>query len=601
MVNGELEDSDILSLVSSGDLSKDNKLLLMANLIGYTAMPPYIDEFIEDEYYCGKFLGKYVFKHWRGVLRKLFPNPIMQPYPYVCLTGALGAGKSTIAKVAELYLSCKLDHLYDFSFSALADTKGLVASFFHTNRAKAQYEFVDSINKMRGKSPYFSQGMLGGPQMAMRTDGTRGNSAIGEDVLFYNMSELNFVKPAIARDKITQAHHRNKSRFQKILGYFPMIILDSSADAANSVVDEFINNNPFNGVYVDRSAIWEAKDGLGIYFNEGSFDLYKGDSQNRPHIIEPEEDISGLDKDRIVKCPKELEPDFRANLIQAMMDMGGISVSTSENFIQDITCINKRCMLHDYLPNPIYVEFSDLKDDIMSKVEHAIEILPKDKIIYISLDAAIANDLYTVAIGYVDRLFEVPNKVSKEGNRIYYPVVTVPILFGISRYATQYTSITHVEQFILALRDRGYEIGTVTCDQYQSEQLIQNLVRTGIRTYKISTDRTDVPMSKMKDALYRGLLYMPNSPILKAEMKRLKVAEGKIDAPREEVEGITTHKDYVDAVCRCYNSILNDQDKAIQPSSAASMDVQLESTKKLLSRGDNTQRTITNMLQGLYG
>jgi len=595
------EKNEVLSLVESGTLTRDDKLYIVSKIIGYKALPPTIDEFIEDEYYCGRFLGKAVFKHWRETLRHLFPDPCHVPYPYVCLTGALGAGKSTIAKISAMYLDCKLDHLEDFSFSGLADTKDIVASFFHTNKDKAQKEFINSINGMRVKSPYFTQGRLGGVTINLRTDGTRGNSAIGEDVLFYNMSELNFVRPDIARFKITQAHMRNKSRYQKILGYFPMIILDSSAAAENSVVDEFINNNPYDGVWVDRSSIWEAKDGLGIYFNTGKFQIYKGDSQTRAHIITEGEDIEALDKDKIVDVPMELKPDFQSNLIQSMMDMGGISISASEDFIQDSTCIKRQCCLRDYCPNPLYVEFSDLEDDIMSKVEDVIKILPKDKIIFVSLDAGIKNDLYSIGLGYVDRLFEVPNKVDNSGNKIYEPIVNIPVVFGISRYATQYTSITHVEQFVLALRDKGYELGAVTCDQYQSEQLIQNLVRAGLRCYKISTDRTDVPMSRLKNGMYRGWVFMPDSPILIAELTRLKYIEGKVDGARAEVNGITTHKDFADAVCRCYCSILDNQDLAVQLPSNAAMEAQLESTRHLIKSKDSTQKTITNLLQSIYG
>jgi hypothetical protein len=594
-----MEVNEVLHLIESGTLGRESELLLLSKLIGYTSMPPTIEEFIFDDYYCGRFFGDKVFKHWVNMLYNIFPDPIHQPYPYLCLTGALGAGKTTASKICEMYIDCKLDHLRDFSFSALADTKPLVASFFHTNKGKALKEFVSSISTLRSRSPYFTQGRLGGVSMGMAVDGTRGNSAIGDDVLFYSMSELNFVKKSVAKSKITQAHHRNKSRYQKILGYFPMIILDSSADAENSVVDEFINNNPYDGVWVDRSSIWEAKAGLGIYFNKGSFKVYKGDSQNRPHIIQDDEDVSILDRDRILDVPKELEPDFRANLIQALMDMGGVSVSTAEKYIQDITYVDRQCCLHDYIPDPIYVEFSDLEDDIYSKVEDVLKILPKNKIIFISLDAAIHNDLYGIGMGYVDRLFEVPNTVDGAQNRIYYPIVNIPIVFGVSRYATQYTSITHVAKFILAVRDAGWEIGAVTCDQYQSEQLLQDLIRAGIRAYKISTDRTDVPYSRFKNGLYRSFVFMPDSPILKAELKRLKVVNGKIDGPREEVNGITTHKDFSDVVCRCYCSILDNQDLATQVPSNVSINEQIEATKRIIENKSNN--TINNLLRSIYG
>lgn len=596
-----METNEVLSLVETGNLSKNDTLLLMSKIIGYRYMPPTIDEFIEDDYYCGRFLGKHVFNHWREFLRQIFPDPIRSPFPYICLTGCLGAGKSTVTKICEMYLDCKLDHLENFDFASLADTKGLYASFFHNSKAKAHSEFIQSIVNMRGRSPYFTQGRLNGVKMGMVADGPIGNATIGLDVLFYAMSEVNFVKRSVSEFKITQAHQRNKSRYLKIMGYFPLIILDSSASTTNSVVDDFINNNPYEGVLVDRSSIWEAKKELGIYFNKGSFYVYKGDSQNRPHIIESGEDISTLDKDRILECPNELKPDFQANLIQSLMDMAGVSVSSAENFVEDANAIDRQCNLHDYLPEPIYVEFSDLNDDIYSKVEHAIRILPKDKIIFIALDAAITNDLYSIAIGYCERLFEVPNEVENNYNRIFYPVVNIPIVFGVSRYVTQYTSITHVEKFIVDLRDKGWEIGAVTCDQYQSEQLIQDLLRIGIRTYKISTDRNDVPYTRLKDGMYRGLVYMPNSLILRGELKGLKRINNKIDRQREAINGITTHKDFSDAVCRLYTSVLDNRDLAMQLPSNSSMETQLKVTEELKSYKKSVSDTIENMLKSIYG
>jgi hypothetical protein len=108
-------------------------------------------------------------------------------------------------------------------------------------------------------------------------------------------------------------------------------------------------------------------------------------------------------------------------------------------------------------------------------------------------------------------------------------------------------------------------------------------------------------MTKFKNALYRGLIFMPDSPILKGEMTRLKIVDGKIDGIRAAVDGITTHKDFVDVACRCYCSILDNRDLAVELPSNAAMESQIESTKNLLKNKDTTQETITNMLMSIYG
>lgn len=88
-------------------------LTALAQVLGYKRLPPDIDEFLDDPYYLGKSIE--VFPFWREKLREIYPTPVHTSTPYLSLNCAIGSGKSTVAKVMELYLECRLDHLNDIS------------------------------------------------------------------------------------------------------------------------------------------------------------------------------------------------------------------------------------------------------------------------------------------------------------------------------------------------------------------------------------------------------------------------------------------------------------------------------------------------------
>jgi hypothetical protein len=79
-------DSSII-IPDVGDMSELQKIKLAASIIGYRELPPTIDEFLENEYYCGKFTDS-LYPYWKDLMHKIFPNQIETRYPFLVLTGA---------------------------------------------------------------------------------------------------------------------------------------------------------------------------------------------------------------------------------------------------------------------------------------------------------------------------------------------------------------------------------------------------------------------------------------------------------------------------------------------------------------------------------
>lgn len=65
----------------------------LARIAGYVAVPPTIDQFLDEDFFAGRFLGKKVFPTWRDELRTIFPHPLYSPFVEVLISGSIGSGK----------------------------------------------------------------------------------------------------------------------------------------------------------------------------------------------------------------------------------------------------------------------------------------------------------------------------------------------------------------------------------------------------------------------------------------------------------------------------------------------------------------------------
>lgn len=161
---------DILKSISPKD-----KVALESYLLGYSKLPPTIEEFIESPYYLGNIYGGgKLYKYWVPILKEIFPDEISTNYDTIVLTGCLGSGKSTISRLIALYTYCRLDHLKNFDFFELSAGKNWVMSFFHTTAENVLNVFLDPLNEIRSKSPYFSNGLLNAPAVEELADTPRG-------------------------------------------------------------------------------------------------------------------------------------------------------------------------------------------------------------------------------------------------------------------------------------------------------------------------------------------------------------------------------------------------------------------------------------------
>lgn len=513
------------------ELDLEDQIKVVAQFLGYKRMPVDIDTFMDDPYYMG-LISKNLYPFWRDLLRKIFPTPIHTSTPILVFTGAIGTGKSTAVRFMFDYMKHRIECLtnpYDtFEF---VPGKNIKFSYFHKTSKLAYTDFIEVMDQWESTSPYFKEVINEGKLDLIEqvADSIRSNNNIGSDVLCYNLSELNFVPYEKAHDKLNDALKRWSSRFERILNYFGLCIIDTSAQNDDSIADDFIVNNPYGdkvrAVHTNR---WIVRKHLNYYGRKGWFDVYIGDGTHQPFIVNPSKGriiTPDMDPDRILKVPEECRADFEFDLVTALQDIGGISISASDRFFPDTTNLVKCFNRPQYTSDIVKFDFYDKTDKLVYRFARSLDEIPPNKIIYIRYDIGVTGDNTGLAIAYFDKF-----KIYDSDKKVRQPMIEIPLAVGINRYEDEETPIYHLFEFVMDLHQR-FEVGCFTADQYASRQLFQDLTREKVPNEYLSVDRNNDAYIYAKSLANAGLLSIASNGHLKSEMCDLRWIGRKVDHP----------------------------------------------------------------------
>lgn len=544
--------------LTSSDLTR-----VMIDQIGFKKTPVDIDTFLDDPYYLGGYI--HVYPYWRKKLRELFPNNLMTSSSYVVFTGAIGIGKSSIAKIIMAYDVYKMSLLNDpVAFYHADFKKGHHIKCFNVTKDKAWKTAVEYREMFfNGEIPYFRDELKYGNKILCNLHidaASKLKHLISDDVLGFVLSELNDASTKVAKEVMSEAEGRIWARYRSGKNFMNHLILDSTARNEGSVIDDFLANSPLaRDAFKIRAAHWEAKEGLGMYGNHGYFDLYLGDSNNKPRILRKGENISNLDPDQVMKVPMEYYDEVSGANREAMnafiQNICGRSTVSAYKFITEDTIITDAQVIPWQSEDIISVDFYEEDDTIYDKLKYdIIDNIPSDRKLFIGLDCGVATDLFGLAIAYADG---VKRFNTTDGGGLDLLNICVPIAVGISRYEDQETPINKVHDFILKLNE-DYEIGGVFMDQYQSTEVKQILIQNGLNAEIISIDRDDSAYVTFKRYLTQNLIKLPKNNRLTTELSKLnRVQQGdtnkfKVSMDRDGV----SHGDMAAAVVQVVSQMI---------------------------------------------
>lgn len=541
---------------------------LLAKSSGFESCPPTIDEFLNDPYYLGESFvdddgNSTIYPIWRKALREIYPNQFYSPYLEIVLTGSIGQGKSTIAKIGAVYDLCRVLHLKEpHSYFGVGRGKKIVFAFINATLSLGKSVFIDEIENWFSSSPYFREQMAMAPKSCLfpkNVDvvyGSRGSHVLGADVVSAVLSELNFQNKVSnqAYDNYTNTRRRIQSRFfgtYSKKGTYPgRLWLDSSKKDDTSFLDHHVETalaDPLCRVY--DYAIWDVHKHKGIYSGE-TFKVFVGSKARDPFIVTDDMQL-GDDVSHVIHPPIEYLKDFQDDVFNALRDLAGKGTWSAYTFITSNEKISNGLSLSSPLSKEVVeLDFYDTEERLIDYLN--LSQVPSDKRPrFIHFDVGLKKDRTGIACTRLNGYAEVKrfNTLTGRFDITRDPLFVTEWVVAIKPKPGSEVPIYKLKNLIIDLRSAGVPVARVSADGYQSENLKQDLILAGIPAEIRSVDRTKEPYEMLKNALLEDRWKCAYHSILETELEDLVDTGKKIDHPITKKD---SSKDIADA---CAGSI----------------------------------------------
>lgn len=543
----------------------------------YKEIPVDIETFLTDDNYLGipwkDANGKSkVFPFWMDTLKQLFPNNTDTCVNTFILSGARGLGKSEVAVGAVCtYLMYRVMCLKNpLEFYHLKPTEKIVFAFMNIKLALAEEIAVSKFQKTIQLSPWFmSKGTMtrkdnrpywNPPEPISMVVGSQSDDIIGQAVFYSFFDEISFIKnqdidkqKAKAIDMIDTAIGGMKTRFVFGGKDYSLLVLGSSKRSDKSFLEEHIRvkleSEKDNVIIVDKP-VWEVKP-KGTY-RDTTFKVAVGNKFLVSQVI-PKDDKNieswVLRGYKIIDVPTDLEAKFKEDIDRALCDYAGISSSELSKYISGGAVSD---IIDETIKNPFssdILEIGNAPDDRLQYYNFFdLSSIPRELInkpLFVHLDMSISGDMTGIAGVWI-----VGKKPTTDGSPA--KDLTFRLAFSVSIKAPKGRQISFEKNrnFIRWLKASGFSIKHITCDTFQSYDLMQQLSAEGFECSILSVDRVDSdrvckPYQYLKSSVYEKRLKIFNSKRLIDEFVDVErnINTGKID------HSPNGHKDALDAVC----------------------------------------------------
>jgi hypothetical protein len=525
-----------------------------------------------------------------------------------CITGAIGIGKSSISIIGVLYDLYRVTLLKNpHKKYKLLPTTPIVITLITATMDLAGAVLADQLIDAIGQSPYFRSKLLPGKGDRIDEDmfphhigiayGSRMRHSLGKAVIGAIIDEANF-QNAVADQAIqnyNSIRRRMFSRFMTKGGEVPCRMwVVSSRNENTSFLESHIDaerGNPRVAIY--EPAIWEVQAHKGIYSGE-TFPVFIGSDVEQPKILtsaKEMDDYMGL----TIQVPVEYRKDFENNLPGALQDLAGVSTRNGVNLIYNVEALDKAlCLDNAMTTDEIFLTLTG--DDQLS--DYYKGGLPTGNY-YVHLDGGLKRDRFGFAMSRVTEQIHTSTTSFVDGSisSTLNPLVETPLAFGLKALPGSEVPFWKVRQFLVYLRSQKVHISLITCDGWQSADMMQLLGKLGFNVKYSSADRTKDSYLKLSSNILLSQHKLPKSKILRMELLNLQNLPKKIDHPLTVIvdgKQVPGSKDVADAVAESsYNAICN-----AMTLGAASMSRMTSTTPPRMTNRDK-QKYVMNKLFGM--
>lgn len=612
-----------------------------------------VKQWINSSYFIGADVSN-IYSYWKDVVIDIFSRPEDQRINQVILTGALGTGKSTTAVLIILRVIYELSCYKNISaLFNLFGVSRIAFAYLSVTREQAQNTGFALLSEWIDSIPYFRENfkrkdkldsMIVWPEERLFiTYGSVANHFIGMNLIGSILDEANFFNGRSKEEHdfkmnskvselYTQIITRSQSRFIINGVNYSMSVLVSSSTVESSFTEERIAEAKDDvHTYIAAPALWDVKpwNYKGKYFY-----VFTGGDNIDPFVIKTPDNINMLlasknlnvlenltvdnmiavlptiIKSSIIKVPEEHLQAFQGNITIALQDLAGYSVSAANKLFNSHAAYNS-CIspeiIHPFSCEQIILSttkeqyqdgFMPIKSYLLSNIKFNRLDMPR----YMHLDLALTGDSLGISMCYISgwqSIYKQSSNYEKlDGttgeieDEIRIPIITYDFMLRINPpNKPNKISLSKVRDFIIYLRNElKIKFGLITADQFQSEQLLQELSELGIKTGSLSVDRTPDAYLSFTNLIYEGRVNLYDYAPFKQELFGVVYypAKKKVD------HTATGSKDVADSVVGSAYNAIKAQDKS-DITSLSLVDLFSSANKSDSNINDNIAETLDRL------
>lgn len=571
-----MEKQVLMSILQEMSISGESQTLEQLWLADFKEVPVSIEQFIADPIYLGETNrnGEAVYPFWKQTLSDIFNNG--NKYNEIILSGATRIGKTSTATIITAYMLYRLmlyrnPHEYfkkkqvskfTIAFANLTKELAMGVAYREFNDTLKNSQWFNEHGRFSRSDRNFYY-IPEGDKIEI-VAGSDAAHLLGMQIWAAVMDETNFAKAGVKDINIAKAHMKKlyDTINARISGTFRVkgevygkLVASSSKNTDSDFLSDHIETQLNAGnshVYVVDRPQWEILP--KSMFSEERFHFTVGDRYKRGFVIPEEEDDEEHRQEyinqgyQVIEAPAELRKNFVADYDIALRDIAGISVVGAMGFItQEMITPNISETRH----NPFFTDiiYVGVQDSHSIEEYFRLEQVPshlKRCPLNIHLDLSESGDRTGIDGVCVDG-----NKLvtDKDGRKVTSPFFREIFSVGVEAPRGDRLSFQKVVNFILWLRRNGFNVNTVSTDQYQSSFLRELLTAQGFRTSKISVDRSEDPYIGLRSILYEQRIELIRNEVRDDELIHLQRSNGKIDHPLTKSDGGKGSKDISDCLC----------------------------------------------------
>lgn len=571
-----------------------------------------IEEWVNSPYYASPDIES-LYPFWKQHIINIFNSEV--PINEVIVHGSLGSGKSTFAcflalrKIYELSCYDIPQRLFNLQVSTV-----ISAVLFSVNKEVAESGIYGQLRALIDTTPYFQEHFprdrglkydIIWSDKRMRVGfGSNANDQIGQNMYLGILDEGNFFQGegtlssksgnqmSKSQSLYLAIRRRGENRFSSGGVDYSLSVLMSSARTSNSMVEQRIEaTRGKKNVYVIHAVSYEV---TPYKYSSEKFWCFVGNDLLDPLVINSISDVHNIldslqepwpnesDIDKIIenipekyrelftRVPMNLKSSYDSDIISALQDLSGISVSPMGRLFTSRKHFNE--CVSEILEHPFtqdeFIISTGSEVQIKDYLKSTWKPINPDKPRFLHIDQSTTTDSTGISMVHIDRLDTGP-----DGEVL--PHITVDFMLRINPpLAPNHIDIAKCRGFVLYLANKlGIKIGLCTYDSFQSSESRQQLELAGISTDLLSVDRTATEYKQFCDLIYANRISFYRYSRMEKELFELIYYRDrdKVDHPPVQQGGT---KDVMDSLVGAVTNALN-SDEIINIQRSGDIDILL--------------------------